>query len=116
MYIDTDLSRHRISTTSKAYLGYQAFIRKHSSDLNAYNLLSLKYNDLINRKEKFSILKFELLRKPFLLLGWLKKGLSIITHIFILFTEKYLNKEKGRYEKLFKKLRLIIKCFQIQYG
>ncbi|HBA9223661.1 TPA: glycosyltransferase, partial [Escherichia coli] len=66
MYIDTDLSRHRISTTSKAYLGYQAFIRKHSSDLNAYNLLSLKYNDLINRKEKFSILKFELLRKPFL--------------------------------------------------
>ncbi|HAU9576670.1 TPA: hypothetical protein JE279_005436, partial [Escherichia coli] len=86
MYIDTDLSRHRISTTSKAYLGYQAFIRKHSSDLNAYNLLSLKYNDLINRKEKFSILKFELLRKPFLFIRLAKeRSVYYYPHIYIIY-------------------------------
>ena len=86
MYIDTDLSRHRISTTSKAYLGYQAFIRKHSSDLNAYNLLSLKYNDLINRKEKFPILKFELLRKPFLFIRLAKeRSVYYSPHIYIIY-------------------------------
>ena len=61
MYLDTDTSRNRISTTSKAYNGYETFIRKHAGILSEHNLLSLKYMDLINRKVEFSIFCKELI-------------------------------------------------------
>ena len=61
MFLDTDTSRNRISTTSKAYNGYETFIRKHAGVLSEHNLLSLKYMDLINRKVGFSIFCKELI-------------------------------------------------------
>lgn len=55
MYLDDDDSRERITTGSKAYHGYKMFIEKHNRSLSESNLLSLKYADLLNRKQKISI-------------------------------------------------------------
>ena len=73
MFIDTNILRERISTTSKAHYGYRAFIEKHASKLSKYNLLSLKYNDLINRKEKFPIFTKDLISNPKLLIRVFKE-------------------------------------------
>lgn len=63
MLLDTSEDRKRITTSSNAYNGYQCFIKKHTVELNADNLLSLKYIDLINRKQKFSVMNKDLLGK-----------------------------------------------------
>lgn len=91
MFVDTNTERVRISTTSKAHQGYLKFIEKHKPLLNEDNLLSLKYNDLINRKEHFSIIDPYLLKKPKL---WLR--------IFIQRSVYY-------YPFLYKAYRLLIK-------
>ncbi|PIJ42149.1 glycosyltransferase [Tatumella sp. OPLPL6] len=68
MYLDNDDSRDRITTSSKAHQGYKRFILKHSSDLNYANLISLKYIDLINRRQNFNIFSRDLLANPKILL------------------------------------------------
>lgn len=61
MLLDSTEGRERITTSSNAFKGYEAFINKHLLELTKDNLLSLKYIDLINRKQKFSILNFDLI-------------------------------------------------------
>ncbi|MDY0973030.1 glycosyltransferase [Siccibacter turicensis] len=64
MFVDVDPLRTRISTTSNAYGGYLKFIAKHKALLTDEHLISLKYNDLINRKQRFSLFKSDLLLRP----------------------------------------------------
>lgn len=64
MFLDVSEDRKRITTSSNAYSGYLKFIGKHAELLNDRNLISLKYMDLINRKESFSLLNIELLLNP----------------------------------------------------
>ncbi|CAD5438519.1 Putative glycosyltransferase EpsE [Escherichia coli] len=61
MYLDTEHSNIRISTSSKAYIGYKKFVAKHSSSLTGKNLKNLRYNDLLNRKQYIDLCQKELL-------------------------------------------------------
>lgn len=64
MYLDDDVGRTRITTSSKAHQGYLKFIEKHKRDLSEKNIRSLKFMDMVNRKEKIPLLN-ELLIKDF---------------------------------------------------
>lgn len=64
MYLDSSEERVRITTSSKAHLGYKMFVKKHENDLNLENKISLKYMDKINRKVNFNPFHLELLKNP----------------------------------------------------
>lgn len=55
MYLDDDIGRNRITTSSKAHQGYLKFVKKHSQDLNNKNIQALSYIDLVNRKQRIPI-------------------------------------------------------------
>ncbi len=61
MQLDSSEDRVRITTSSNAHKGYLKFIEKHKGELDEYSLTSLKYNDFINRKQKFSIFSEDLI-------------------------------------------------------
>lgn len=62
MYLDDGANRERITTSSKAYLGYQKFIEKHHNRLTEKDSISLKYMDMLNRKQNIPLLSFELIK------------------------------------------------------
>ncbi|HGF5683118.1 TPA: glycosyltransferase [Klebsiella pneumoniae] len=62
MYLDDGANRERITTSSKAYIGYKKFIEKHKDSLDEKDLISLKYMDMLNRKQNISIINRELVR------------------------------------------------------
>ena len=88
MFVDVDTNRERITTSSNAYLGYLKFINKHRSLLNENNLIHLKYNDLLHRKQKFSLLNIDLIKRPILLLSIFKRRLSYECPSLYFFLEK----------------------------
>lgn len=51
--MDVENDRKRISTSSKAHIGYRSFIEKHSETLSEEMKSSLFIRDLINRNKKY---------------------------------------------------------------
>lgn len=64
MFLDDDRGRERITTSSKAHLGYKKFVEKHANNLNSLDLKILRYVDLLNRKQKINILNSIMFDSP----------------------------------------------------
>ena len=62
MYLDDGANRERITTSSKAYIGYNKFIEKHKDSLDEKDFISLKYMDMLNRKQNIPIINRELVQ------------------------------------------------------